>query len=67
MAVDQGHVLISTRAIYFGGQQTTFKIPYSSILRLESFVDGFGVYENHGRGKVFIPYTLGLRRRLVLL
>ena len=57
--VDEGELLISTRAIYFGGQRQTFKIAHSSILRLESFRDGFGVHENYGSGKAFIPYSLG--------
>ncbi len=58
--IDQGKMLITTKAIYFSGTTTTFKLPYSSILRLESFVDAVGVYENHGRGKVFIPGSLGM-------
>jgi|SRR5579875_166830 len=57
--VDTGEFLVTTKALYFGGQKDTFRIPFSSILRLESFADGVGVYENYGGGKVFIPFTLG--------
>lgn len=57
--VDNGTLVITTQAIYFSSHITTFRIPYESIVRLESFVDGFGVYENYGSGKVFIPALLG--------
>ncbi len=57
--VDQGLMVITTKAIIFSGQQYNFRLPYSSILRLESFVDGFGVHENYGKGKVFIPALIG--------
>lgn len=53
--VDQGLMVITTKAIIFSGQQRNFRLPYSSILRLESFVDGFGIHENYGKGLVFIP------------
>ena len=56
---DRGEMLITTHAIYFGGELHTFRIPFTSILRTQSFVDGFGVHENHGTGKVFIPYLIG--------
>lgn len=59
VVVDEGELLITDRAIYFGGQQSTFKVPYTSILRLDSYTDGFGVHENFGSGKVFIPGNPG--------
>ena len=57
--VDQGLMVITTKAILYSGQQRNFRLPYSSILRLESFVDGFGIHENYGSGKVFIPGLIG--------
>jgi hypothetical protein len=57
--VDGGLMLVTTHAIYFGGDLNTFRIPYHSILRIEPFVDGFGIFENYGAGKVFIPSPLG--------
>lgn len=57
--VDQGMLLITTQAIYFGGARATFRTEYSSILRLDSFNDAVGVYPDHGTGKVFIPNMLG--------
>ena len=50
---------ITTQAIYFTSHKTSFRLPYKSIIRIESFVDGFGIYESHGTGKVFIPGKLG--------
>ncbi len=57
--IEQGLILITTQAIYFGGNLHNFSIPFTSILRVESFIDGFGVYENYGAGKVFIPALIG--------
>jgi hypothetical protein len=57
--IEAGQMLITTQAIYFGGLTHNFKIPHSSILRLEPFVDGIGVYPDYGSGKVFLPGSLG--------
>jgi hypothetical protein len=59
MPVDEGLMVITTQGILFSGQTHNFRLPYSSILRIEPFVDGFGIHENHGSGKVFIPAPLG--------
>jgi hypothetical protein len=57
---DEGELLLTTKAIYFGGQKSTFKITYDSILRLESFLDGVGIFQHYGSGKVFIPDYSGM-------
>ena len=57
--VDQGSMAITTEALYFGGERETFRIPLSSIIRLEPYNDAVAVYENFGAAKVFIPGTLG--------
>jgi hypothetical protein len=57
---DEGQLLFTTRAIYFGGQQTNFKIPYRTILRIESFVDAIGVFRSSGGGHVFLPDYSGM-------
>ena len=57
---DEGEMLFTNKALYFGGQRATVKIPYSSILRLESFIDGIGVHQSHGSGKVFLPDYSGM-------
>ena len=52
-------MLITAEAIYFGSSKQTFRLPYDSILRLESFADGIGVYPDYGAGKIFLPAILG--------
>jgi hypothetical protein len=59
MPIDDGNLVITTKAILFTGERTNFRIDYGSILRIESFVDGFGIHENYGAGKVFIPALIG--------
>ena len=56
---DQGTLLITTRATYFGGQRATLRIDHSSVVSLESFTDAVGIYPNHGKGKILIPNRLG--------
>jgi hypothetical protein len=57
--VADGLLVVTTRALYFNSPEITFKMPYDSILRIESFLDGFGIYPNHGAGKVFTPSPIG--------
>lgn len=57
--IEDGQMLVTMQAIYFGGLQHNFRLPYSAILRLEPFADGVGVFPDHGSGKVFIPGSLG--------
>ncbi len=58
--IDDGLMVITTKSIIYSGQHRNFRLPYPSILRFESFVDGFGIHGNHGPGKVFIPSKLGM-------
>lgn len=37
---DEGELLCTDTAIYFGGNRSTLRIPHKNILRLESFTDG---------------------------
>lgn len=57
--VDQGLMLITTQSIIFCGQSLNFRLPFDSIIRIEPFTDGFEIHPNHGKGKVFIPATIG--------
>jgi hypothetical protein len=52
--LDAGGILITSHALYFGGQKTTFRIPLDQVLRYQSYVDGVGVCESHGAPKVFV-------------
>src|ERR1035438_3859329 len=46
-------MLITSLALYFGGQKTTLRIPLDQVLRYQAYVDGVGVCESHGAPKVF--------------
>ena len=53
LPLDGGKMLITSHALYFGGQQTTLRIPLDRVLRYQAYVDGVGVCESHGAPKVF--------------
>jgi hypothetical protein len=57
--LEPGQMLVTTHAIYFGGLQHNFRLPYPAILRLEPLADGVSVFPNFGSGKVFLPASLG--------
>jgi hypothetical protein len=56
---DTGKVLLSTTAIYFGGGHSSFRVPYSTIIRLQEYTDGFGVFQNGGKEIVFVLQNVG--------
>lgn len=53
--VDAGDLLFTDQNLYFGGQHSSFTISFTSILRLEQYIDGIGIFPSHGTQKVFIP------------
>ncbi len=54
LPLDGGKILITSQAIYFGGQTKTFRIQLDHVLRYQPYVDGVGVCESHGAPKVFV-------------
>ncbi len=54
LPLDGGKILITSHALYFGGQTKTLKIQLDHVLRYQSYVDGVGVCESHGAPKVFV-------------
>lgn len=52
--LDGGKILITSKALYFGGQTKTFRIQFDHVLRYQPYVDGVGVCESHGAPKVFV-------------
>jgi hypothetical protein len=60
LPLDVGEVLITTRTIYFGGQEKTLRIPLNHVVRYQPYVDGVGVCESHGAPKVFVMDYSGL-------
>lgn len=59
--VDTGELLITSKSIYFGGNQEKFRISIDSVIRFEGFADAVAVYPSYGSGKVFIPHYHGAR------
>jgi hypothetical protein len=49
--LDFGFWVLTNTAMYFGGEQTTFKIPYNSILRFKAYPDGLGFFRSTGAGR----------------
>jgi hypothetical protein len=51
---DDGFLLITTNNVYYGGQRTSFRVPYSSLVRIAPYLDGIGLFTNHGQAHVFV-------------
>jgi len=49
--IDNGFLTLTNKAMFFGGQQATFRIPYSSILRFKAYPDGLGFFRGIGGGR----------------
>jgi hypothetical protein len=49
--LDFGFWVLSNKSMYFGGEQTTFQIPYNSILRFKAYPDGLGFFRSTGAGR----------------
>ena len=41
--MDSGHLILTTRHIYFEGRQRTHRIAYADIVKFRPFTDGVGV------------------------
>jgi hypothetical protein len=52
--LDGGKILITTKSLYFGGQEKTFRVPLDHVLRYQPYVDGVGVCEDRKAPKVFV-------------
>ena len=49
--LDGGFLVLTNKTMYFAGQQTTFRIPYNSILRFKAYQDGLGFFRSFGTGR----------------
>lgn len=54
LPLDGGRILITTKSLYFGGQERSFRIPLDHVLRYEPYVDAVGVCEDNKTPRVFI-------------
>jgi len=60
LPIDVGAMLVTSQALYFGGEERTMRISLSHVLRYEPYVDGVGVCEAAGPPKVFVPDYSGM-------
>jgi len=49
--LDNGFFVLTNKSMYFAGQQTTFRVPYNSILRFKAYPDGLGFFRSIGAGR----------------
>jgi hypothetical protein len=56
-----GGMLLTTQAIYYGGDHTTFRIPFDHVISFHAREDGIGLSRNVGQGRpeVFSIVVLG--------
>jgi len=38
----------------YGGQSTSFRVPHALVMRVVPYIDGVGVFTNHGQSQVFV-------------
>jgi len=60
LPIDVGDLLVTSQALYFGGQQKTMQISLPHVLRYEPYDDAVGVCEAAGPPKVFVPDFSGM-------
>jgi len=48
--IDYGGMLLTTGAMYFGGQHTTFRVPFDHIISFDGRQDGIGFSRKTGKG-----------------
>ncbi len=54
LPIDGGKILVTDKAIYFGGQQKSFRIPFTRVLAFHPYLDAVGVSEDGKATKVFV-------------
>lgn len=64
--LDVGFLILTNVAMYFAGQERTFRVPYSLILRFKAYPDGLGFFRNIGDGTEEIFTIVDPRRTLGL-
>jgi len=55
--VDYGYLLMTTRAIYFGGTEkgVNFRLPYKDLVRFQPYSDAVGICKIGAKEKLFAP------------
>ena len=49
--IDYGGMLLTTQNIYFGGERTTFRIPYDHVVSFRPHSDGIGIFRDSANAK----------------
>ena len=49
--IDYGGMLLTTQNIYFGGDHTTFRIPYDHVVSFRPHSDGIGIFRDSANAK----------------
>jgi hypothetical protein len=60
-AIDSGGMLLTTQSIYFGGEHTTFRLPYQHVVSFRPRPDGIGFFRDAGNSvaEVFTVFEAG--------
>ena len=58
--MDQGDFTITTHAVYFGGKRCNFRIPFSTIVKINSYSDSVGICKDGGKEYIFLTLANGL-------
>lgn len=55
--VDYGYLLMTTRAIYFGGTEkgVNFRLPHNQVVRFQPYSDAVGICKDGAKEKLFAP------------
>ena len=57
---EAGDFAITTHAVYFGGKRYNFRIPFSRVVKINSYRDSVGICKDSGKEQIFLTITDGL-------
>jgi hypothetical protein len=49
--IDTGFIVLTNIGMVFAGQNTTFRVPYRSVIRFKAYPDGLGFFRSAGSGR----------------
>ena len=55
-----GDFAITTHAVYFGGKRCNFRIPFSRVVKINSYRDSVGICKDAGKEQIFLTLAIGL-------
>lgn len=57
---EMGDFAITTHAVYFGGKRCNFRIPFSRVVKINSYSDSVGICKDGGKEQIVLTLTDGL-------